>query len=72
MTVGALVAATGLRQANASKHLRQPHALALAGRRKEGRFVHYSLADDAVFRRCELTYGRVGAESRASSELLAV
>ena len=52
--VGALIDATGLRQANLSKHLQTLHAHALVGRTRTGRFIHYAIADPAVITLCDL------------------
>ena len=72
MTVGELVQATGLGQANVSKHLQQLHATAFVNRRKEGLFVYYELADERVFALCDLMCGRLEAEIKARAELLGV
>ena len=45
MTVSRLIEATGLGQANLSKHLQLLHAGGFVARRKEGLFVYYTLAD---------------------------
>lgn len=52
--VGALIAATGLRQANLSKHLQTLHAHGLVSRARQGRFVHYTIADPVVVALCDL------------------
>lgn len=59
-----LVTATGLGQANVSKHLRQLMAAGFLARRKEGTFAYYALADDRVFQLCDLMCGRIEAEQR--------
>lgn len=71
MTVGELVAATGLGQANVSKHLQLLHSLGFVSRRKEGLFVRYGLADRDVFRLCDLMCGRLEAEATARRRVLA-
>jgi DNA-binding transcriptional ArsR family regulator len=63
-SVGELVAVTGLGQANVSKHLHQLTASGFIRRRKEGTFVHYSLADERVFDLCDLMCGRIEEEQR--------
>jgi DNA-binding transcriptional ArsR family regulator len=70
-SVGELMDAARLGQANASKHLQLLHALGFVERRKEGLFVLYRLADDSVFQLCDIMCGRLAAEARARSELLA-
>ena len=71
MTVSELMAATGLGQANASKHLQLLHALGFVERRKEGLHVHYRLADRDVFRLCDLMCGRLAKEAGLRSRLFA-
>jgi len=71
MTVGDLVEATGLGQANVSKHLQLLHANRFVERRKEGLFVYYSLADESVFTLCEMMCGRLEAEMKTRRKLFA-
>ena len=52
--VSALMEATGLRQANLSKHLQTLHVHGLVGRTRAGRFIHYTIADPAVLALCDL------------------
>lgn len=59
-----LVEATGLGQANVSKHLQQLTAAGFLTRRKVGTYAYYALADDQVFQLCELMCGRIEAEQR--------
>lgn len=59
-----LVIATGLGQANVSKHLQQLTAAGFLTRRKEGTFAYYALADHRVFQLCDLMCGRIEAEQR--------
>lgn len=70
LTVSALVEATGLGQANASKHLQLLHGLGFIARRKEGQYVYYRLADEQVFRLCEIMCGRLEAEASERQALL--
>jgi len=70
MTVGELVEATGLGQANVSKHLQVLHAAGFASRRKDGLHVHYALADRSVFRLCDIMCGQIEAQSTARRKLL--
>ena len=72
LTVGELVEATGLGQANVSKHLQMLHAMHFVARRKEGLFVYYALADRTVFQLCDIMCGRLEAETKARRKLLAI
>lgn len=72
MTVGELAEATELGQANVSKHLQILRSLQFVSRRKQGLFVYYSLADEGVFRLCEIMCGRLDADIRGRRKLLAV
>jgi len=62
MTVSDLVDETGLGQANVSKHLQFLYAAGFVGRRKEGLFTYYELADQSVFKLCDLMCGRIEQE----------
>jgi DNA-binding transcriptional ArsR family regulator len=66
MTVSDLVEATGLGQANVSKHLQVLYSAEFVERRKEGLFTYYSLADKDVFKLCDLMCGHIerGVASR--------
>lgn len=69
-TVTEVAAATGLRQANLSKHLQLLHRLGLVARRRAGLYVRYRLADPAVVRLCDIMCGRVAVEARQRRRLL--
>jgi len=71
-TVSELMEATGLGQANVSKHLQLLHGLGFTERRKEGLYVHYRLSDPTVFELCDIMCGRLGDEARKRSELFSV
>jgi ArsR family transcriptional regulator len=71
-TVGELVQATRLGQANLSKHLQLLHALGFLKRRKDGLFVYYALADKSVFQLCDLMCGRVTGEMKTRRKRLGV
>jgi DNA-binding transcriptional ArsR family regulator len=66
-TVTELMESTGLSQANVSKHLQLLHGLGFVARRKEGLYTHYRLADEDVFRLCDIMCGRLAEEARARS-----
>ena len=70
-TVSDLLEATGLGQANASKHLQVLFASGFVERRKDGVNTYYRLADADVFRLCELMCGRLEAEARNQRKLFA-
>jgi ArsR family transcriptional regulator len=69
MTVGALVEATGGRQANVSRHLSALFAQGVVSRRKEGVFAYYRIQDPKIFDLCELVcdslHARLSARQRA-------
>lgn len=69
-TVSQLVDATGLGQANVSKHLQLLHAAGYVSRRREGLYVWYSLADDDVFALCDLMCNRLDREVEAERHAL--
>ena len=68
-TVSELVEATGLAQANASRHLQALADAALVGRRREGLNVVYHIADPSIFTLCETVCGslkkRLNEQARA-------
>jgi DNA-binding transcriptional ArsR family regulator len=70
-TVTDLVEATGLGQANVSKHLQLLLAAGFVGRRKDGLYTRYRIADEDVFRICEIMCGRLEVEARRRRHLLA-
>ena len=57
--VSELVEATGLTQANVSRHLQTLTAEGILGRRKEGLAVYYGIADDTVVDLCDHVCGGV-------------
>lgn len=62
LSVNELVEATGLGQANVSKHLQLLHSLRFVKRRKAGLFVYYALADRAVMSLCNMVCRQVTQE----------
>jgi len=70
-TVSELLVATGLGQANVSRHLQVLHGAGFVERRKDGVSTYYRLADADVFRLCELMCGRLEAELRLRKRLFA-
>jgi DNA-binding transcriptional ArsR family regulator len=69
LAVGQLVEATGLNQANLSKHLQLLHSVGFVERRKDGLFVYYRLAHEDVFHLCDIMCGRIGKQTRARTNL---
>jgi DNA-binding transcriptional ArsR family regulator len=69
-SVSQLMDETGLGQANVSKHLQLLHGLGFVERRKEGLYVHYSLASEDVFRLCDIVCGRLAVEADTRGRLL--
>ncbi len=61
-TVADLVAETGLRQANVSKHLQILYRAGFVTRRKSGLNVYYRLADEGVFELCSILCRRLRAD----------
>jgi DNA-binding transcriptional ArsR family regulator len=56
-SVGELVEATGIVQTNVSRHLQILLRAGLVGRRKEGLFVYYRVADPTVLQLCDVVCG---------------
>jgi ArsR family transcriptional regulator len=72
LTVGDLVDATDLNQANVSKHLKQLHDFGFVKRRKDGLFVYYSLADRKVLQLCAIMCDRLEMEAKKRRKVLAL
>jgi DNA-binding transcriptional ArsR family regulator len=70
-TVSELVEETGMGQANVSKHLQQLLAHSFVIRRKEGLYAWYRLADQDVFRLCDIMCGGLERDVAARRKLLA-
>jgi DNA-binding transcriptional ArsR family regulator len=60
--VNELVEATGMGQANVSRHLALVYARAVGARARDGVYVRYELADKDVLKLCELVCGRIETE----------
>ena len=63
MTVSDLIAATGMKQGNVSKHLGVLMDARFVAKEKEGNFARYSIADPNLFTLCELMCGRMAREA---------
>lgn len=70
-TVSEILEATGLGQANVSKHLQVLFTAGFVDRRKDGVNTWYRLADQDVLRLCELMCGRMEKEAAARRKLFA-
>lgn len=68
--VTSLLAATGLSQANASRHLQTLTEAGILGRRREGLHVIYFIADPQIPELCALVCGGLERRLRAQSELM--
>lgn len=64
-TVSDLVNETALGQANTSKHLQVLYAAGLVSRRREGPHVWYAIADDRIWRLCDIMCDQLQATSRS-------
>ncbi len=69
-TVTELAEATGLNQANLSKHLRLLRTTGFVDRRKEGLYAHYTIADPTVEALCEIMCTRLEEEAEEQVALL--
>lgn len=69
-TVSDLVAATGLGQANLSRHLQYLLGVGFVSRRKAGLHVWYALADRDVLKLCDVMCGRLDRELAARRSAL--
>lgn len=69
-TVTELVQATGMGQANVSRHLALLHSAAFVSRERDGLFVRYALADKDVLRLCDLVCGRIETEVAARRKIV--
>ena len=68
-TVTQILEATGLGQANVSKHLQVLYSAGFVQRRKEGLSIYYRLADGDVLRLCDLMCGRLEREAAVKKKL---
>lgn len=69
-TVSELVEETDFGQANVSKHLHVLYSAGLVARRREGPFVHYAIADDRVYRLCDIMCDQLQSESQSLRSVL--
>jgi DNA-binding transcriptional ArsR family regulator len=64
-TVTEIVEESGLGQANVSKHLQSLYSAGFVGRRKEGLYVYYFLADASVLKLTDTMRARLEQELAA-------
>ena len=69
-SVGEIMSATGIKQANASKQLGILHQAGVLSREKDGNAVRYSIRLPLVFELCELVCASVSAEAQERAKLL--
>lgn len=70
LTVTELGEATGLNQANLSKHLQMLRSSGYVKRRKEGLYAHYRIADHSVQALCEIMCARLEDEVEEQASVL--
>lgn len=68
MNVMELCDATGLGQANLSKHLKVMAQAGVLSRQAKGTSAYYEITDPLVFEFCELACGRIGDRLRQQAE----
>jgi DNA-binding transcriptional ArsR family regulator len=66
LTVSDLVNASGMKQANVSKHLAVLHDHRLVRRQREGISVRYEIADPMVLSLCNLVCGKMGRDAKCA------
>jgi DNA-binding transcriptional ArsR family regulator len=71
MTVGAIVEALEMSQANVSKHLRHLLDAGIVGRRAEGTSAYYSVVDTSVEHLCSIVCDRIESQVQAEAAALA-
>jgi DNA-binding transcriptional ArsR family regulator len=69
LTVGELVKACDMKQANVSKHLAVLHDHPLVKRERDGASVRYAIADPIVFSLCHLVCGKMERDARKTAAL---
>jgi len=64
LSVGELADRTGVSVANASQHLNRLAGVGLLARRREGKNVHYRIADERIGQLCEIVCAGVRERAR--------
>ncbi|MGH7696142.1 MAG: ArsR/SmtB family transcription factor [Gemmatimonadaceae bacterium] len=70
-TVTELAVEARLGQANVSKHLHTLYSVGLVVRRRVGSFVHYAIADERLFRLCDLMCDQLEADADSRHRVVA-
>lgn len=70
MNVGELVRATGMGQANVSKHLRQLHEARVVRRRQTGTSAYYAIDDPTIESICDIVCDRLRDQALADAAAL--
>jgi DNA-binding transcriptional ArsR family regulator len=70
-TVGEIVETVAANQSNISKHLQALYDAGIVGRRREGSNIYYSIADEVVFKLCELVCQSATEDARTKLAELA-
>ena len=71
LSVGQLVEATGLKQANVSRHLAVLFDHHLVSRRRDGANIYYQITDPAIFALCEVVCDKVRRDAKKITSLFA-
>jgi DNA-binding transcriptional ArsR family regulator len=66
-TVGELVEACGMKQANVSKHLGVLHSHHLVKRERDGICVRYQISDPMIFSLCDLVCGKMARDVKCAA-----
>jgi len=69
LTVTRLVQASGMKQANVSKHLAVLHDHHLVKREREGISIRYQIADPMIFALCNLVCGKMERDTLCAAAL---
>ncbi|MFN5513293.1 MAG: ArsR/SmtB family transcription factor [Cyanobacteriota bacterium] len=70
LNVTELTEATGLGQANLSKHLKVLTQAGILSRQTQGVSAYYSIADPSIFDICELVCDRIGQRIKQQAEVV--
>ena len=71
MSVGELTAMCSTTQPNVSKHLRTLTDAGMVRRDQRGNTVFYSIADESIFKLCDLVCDSLGTRLRTRAEIFA-